>query len=118
MKKKPKFCQSERWSNFKSQLNNVSPEEARNLIGEKDPFIIDVRTSQEFNGNSIEGATHMDYFDDGFIEKLMSLDKSQHYLVFCRTGRRSLRVCTWMNNSGFQKIHHLDGGLDAWEGKP
>lgn len=117
MKKKPKFCQSERWADFKSKLNNVSPDEARKVLENEQLVIIDVRTPEEFTGKTIEGAIHMDYLDDGFIDKLMALDKEQAYLVYCRTGRRSLRVCTWMNNSGFRNIYHLDGGFDSWEGK-
>ena len=115
MKRKNKFCQSERWSDFKSQLNNVSPAEARDLMREKDVVVIDVRTPEEYSGTSIDGAVSMNYLDDGFIDELMSLDRSASYLVYCRTGRRSLRVCTWMKNSGFSEIFHLDGGLDSWE---
>jgi rhodanese-related sulfurtransferase len=47
------------------------------------------------------------------LDKIEDLEKGKSYLVYCRSGRRSIRVCTWMRNGGFdnQKIFNLDKGL-------
>jgi len=44
------------------------------------------------------------------VDELDLLDKSKTYYVFCRTERRSLRVCLLMKNSNFQ-VYHLDGEI-------
>ena len=64
-------------------------------------------------------AIHMDFLADGFIDKMEKLSKNKNYYVYCRSGRRSLRVCTWMRNSGFDnnKIFNLDQGYADWLSK-
>lgn len=111
MKRKNRFCLGERWAAFRSLLANVSPEDIPELLLEKDLVILDVRTPAERDQDGLPGAVGMNYFDDDFIEKLLALDRDRPYLVYCRTGRRSLRVCTWMRNSGFDHLFHMDGGL-------
>jgi len=88
--------------------------EARELIGAAGLIILDVRSDTERQSSGIAGAVGMNYFDEAFIDKLLAMDRSRPYLVYCRTGRRSLRVCTWMQNSGFEEVYHLDGGLESW----
>ncbi len=36
------------------------------------------------------------------------------YLVYCRSGRRSVRACTLMRNAGIKRLIHLDGGINAY----
>ena len=48
-----------------------------------------------------------------FLEIMDSLEKEGTYVVYCRTGRRSVRTCTLMKNAGFKNIYNLDGGLVA-----
>ena len=53
----------------------------------------------------------------GFWDQIEALDTNKTYLIYCRTGRRSLRACTLMKNGGFdkEKVFNLDGGMTAWE---
>ena len=117
MIRKSRFCNGERWAAFKSELRNVSFEEAKALIESEHPVILDVRTDKEQETDGIPGAIGMNYLDEGFIDRLLRLDRSKTYLVYCRTGRRSLRVCTWMKNSGFDQVYHLEHGFEFWESK-
>ena len=99
---------------LKSQLNNLSAQEfitASNTF--EDAIIIDVRRENEFKFGHFPNSIHMDFFAEDFIDKIEKLEKEKNYLVYCRSGRRSIRVCTWMRNGGFdnQKIFNLDKGL-------
>jgi rhodanese-related sulfurtransferase len=108
-------CKISRWQVLKQQLNNLGPaafEEAMRDVQEV--HLLDVRTLAEFEAGALPGAEHLDYLGEEFLDRLDGLDPSRTYLVYCRSGRRSLRVCTLMKNAGFSRVYNLDGGLVAW----
>lgn len=77
-------------------------------------MVIDCRRAEEFRQGSIPGAVNIDYLAPDFWERIEQLDPDYSYFVYCRTGRRSVRTCTLMQNGGFSRVFHLDGGLNAW----
>ena len=80
----------------------------------KDAVILDVRTAGEVAQGAIKGAVNIDVSSPSFKEKLASLDKEKTYLVYCRSGARSVRACNIMCESGFTKLVNLQGGYMAW----
>lgn len=104
-----------RWSLLKSQLNNLDPDEFRMAIEhESNGVLIDCRKPQEVAQGKIPGAINIDYLAPDFWEQIEQLDAGQTYFVYCRSGRRSIRTCTLMENGGFTRVFNLDGGLNAW----
>ena len=109
------FCRINRWEMLKKQLKNLKPTEFLAMKKEHPKAIlIDCRVPIEFKTGYLEGAQNMDYFGEEFYDQLENLDSNAIYLVYCRSGRRSLRTCTLMQNSGFLQVYNLDGGLKAW----
>ena len=113
---KDNACKTPRWRLLKAQLNNLDVSQFKAKIEAGNAQIIDVRTTQEFESMHIEEAIHINYFEDAFWEKIEHLDKSKISLVYCRSGRRSIRVCTLMKNGGFDpnKVFNLSGGMIEW----
>ncbi len=111
----PSSCPIPRWELFKQQLHNVSPAEFEQIrLQQASHIILDVRTANEYHDFHLEGAQLMDYLGPDFLDQLEQLDPSQTYMVYCRSGRRSVRACTLMKNAGFSRLIHLDGGMNAW----
>ncbi len=108
-------CPPRRWDLLKRQLDNLSPEVFREWMERAGVELLDVRTREEFENSHLSGARNLDYLGEGFLDELEQLPPDRTYLVYCRTGRRSVRTCTLMRNAGFRNIFHLDGGLLAWE---
>ncbi|MEN0003196.1 MAG: rhodanese-like domain-containing protein [Bacteroidota bacterium] len=108
-------CQISRWELHKRMLDNLSPERFGEAMAEEGNIILDVRTASEFQYYHLPNAINLDYLAEDFLDRLEALDASRTYCVYCRSGRRSTRVCTLMANSGFTKVLHLDGGLNQWE---
>jgi len=105
-------CVTSRWKYLKSQLNNLPPEEFWNKYEETpEAQMLDVRTDKEREEGIFPQAIHVNFFGDSFWDQLESLDKEGIYFVYCNTGRRSLRVSTYMKNSGFKHIFNLDDGV-------
>ncbi len=102
---------------LKSQLNNLSAKAFYNTArSSDDSVIIDVRTAGEYEFGHIPNAINLDYLAEDFLDKIEQLDKNKDYFIYCRSGRRSIRVCTWMRNGGFdnKKVFNLDSGFTDW----
>jgi len=110
-------CKTPRWQMLKAHIQNLNPTKFKEKISTSDATLIDVRTPEEHMINPLPNSLNINYLGAGFWEQIEALDPTKTYLVYCRTGRRSLRACTLMKNGGFdnKKVYNLDGGIAAWE---
>lgn len=98
-----------------SVSRNVSVSEARALLEADDaPMVIDVRTPEEFAAGHIEGATNINFRSGDFAAQIAKLDKSQPYLLHCKSGSRSARALAEMEARGFENVAHMTEGYDGW----
>ena len=112
----PPACPIPRWQLLKHELVNVSTAEFDRLRAAAPAgTVLDVRAPSEFDAYHLEGAVNMNYLGPDFLEEMERLDANQRYLVYCRSGRRSVRACTLMRNAGITDLIHLDGGINAYE---
>ena len=113
---KDNVCKTPRWRLLKAVLNNLSAQGFKEKIALGDIILVDVRKLAEFQEVRLPNAIHIDYFETAFWDKITQLDKTKDILVYCRSGRRSIRVCTLMKNGGFDaaRIFNLDGGIVEW----
>jgi rhodanese-related sulfurtransferase len=81
-----------------------------------DPSIIalDVRTPVEYETGRIADGVNIDFFDDDFEAEIARLDRSQRYLVYCRSGGRSAKTLEVMDQLGFRFVIHMPQGFDGW----
>ena len=103
---------------FLKSAKNVSVEEAYKLINEnKELFILDVRTKEEYKEGHIPGAKliPVQVLPDN-ISKLMGY-KDKPILVYCASGGRSPRAVRTLIKNNFTKIYHLNRGISAWKYK-
>ena len=115
----PAVCKTPRWQLLKGAINNLLPADFKDKMNGSNVVLLDVRTPEEFAVNPLPRAINIDYLGEGFWDKIEALDAEKTYLVYCRTGRRSLRTCTLMKNGGFanERVFNLDGGMVAWEAR-
>jgi rhodanese-related sulfurtransferase len=69
--------------------------------------IIDVRTPEEFAAGHLDGAINMNVQDDAFATQIATLDSSNKYIVYCRSGNRSAVATALMNDAGISQITDL-----------
>lgn len=93
---------------------DMNVEEFKSTMNEPNTVILDVRTPGETADGIIEGAVEMDIKGADFEEKIKSLDKEKKYLVYCRSGGRSVTACNMLEKHGFTKLVNLKGGYTAW----
>ena len=111
----PPACPIPRWQLLKQALRNVGPAEFDALRATAPAgTVLDVRAPEEYAAFHLPGAVNLNYLGPDFLEEMEQLDPAKEYLVYCRSGRRSVRACTLMRNAGILNLVHLDGGLNAY----
>jgi rhodanese-related sulfurtransferase len=91
---------------------NVSSEEAKQLIDNKDVVVLDVRTPEEYQEGHIPNAILIPLQE--LENKLNELDKKEHYLVVCRSGNRSAQASEVLTSNSFANIYNMTGGMNNW----
>ena len=95
------------------QLVSVPADEFEQQL-KRGGVLIDVRTPAEFVEHRLEGALLMDFTQPDFKKRLEALDRDKTYLIYCRSGGRSGRTLTLMQEAGFQSVFEMSGGILAW----
>jgi rhodanese-related sulfurtransferase len=91
---------------------NVSTEEAKQLIDNKEVVVLDVRTPEEYQAGHIPNAILIPLQE--LENKLNDLDKEEPYLVVCRSGNRSAQASEILTNNSFTNIYNMTGGMNSW----
>lgn len=96
--------------------NSVSPAEATQLINREDAHIIDVREADEYAGGHLPDAKNIPVAK--LADRIGELEKfkDKPIIICCATGMRSNKACAELKKQGFEKLHNLAGGVDAWVG--
>jgi adenylyltransferase/sulfurtransferase len=74
--------------------------------------LIDVREQFEWEIDRIEGARLIPLGE--LPHAIASLDPTREVVVYCRTGRRSMKAAEQLRDAGFQRVSNLSGGIVAW----
>lgn len=73
--------------------------------------VIDVRTPQEFQSGHIEGALNIPHDVIGQEIAKAKVNKDDHVILYCRSGRRSGVALSTLKGLGFSNIENY-GGFD------
>lgn len=96
------------------RLNN---EQFSEKMKAPDVVILDVRTPEEYMAARIEGSVLMNVLDkETFRKQIKSLDASKTFLVYCRSGNRSMTAANILADNGFKNIFELERGIAGWKG--
>ena len=92
----------------------ISQEEARNMMDERDVLILDVREQDEYDSGHIPGAALL---PAGTINEDTAAaaipEKDSMVLVYCRSGNRSKKAAAALAELGYTGIYEF-GGISTW----
>lgn len=95
-----------------SAAEKITAQELKAMIEQKEKVVlIDVRTPQEHNEAHIPGSTLMPL---DTLEGVKALPEGGRHIIYCRSGRRSLKAIEILSAKGFKGLTNLDGGIIAW----
>ena len=93
----------------------LSAAEARQLIAAENPFILDVRTPNEFKSGHIAGAVliPVQQLADRIGE--IASQRDRKILIYCRSGNRSTVAAEILHRAGFSAVWNLRHGILEWQ---
>jgi len=83
----------------------------RRLDAGENLFVLDVREPHEYQICHLSG--HLIPLGD-LPKRVHELDSSREIVAHCRSGIRSAKAVTFLQQAGFKKVHNLAGGILAW----
>jgi rhodanese-related sulfurtransferase len=92
-----------------------SREFQQKLAEDPNAILLDVRTPEEFGSERIPGSVNVNVMDSSFVERILTMDRTKNYFVYCRSGGRSGQACAIMAKHGL-KVYNLAGGITNWTG--
>ena len=99
---------------------SISPQAllARQAKGDPSLFVLDVRTAEEFAAGHVPGAINVPY--DQVASHLAEIPKDKDVVLYCKSGRRAGLAAEVLRASGYTKLEHLQGDMQAWlqDGRP
>ncbi|WP_117237196.1 rhodanese-like domain-containing protein [Thermus sediminis] len=96
---------------YETQVQNLSPEEAKRLYDEGVPFI-DVREVEEYAQARIPKASLLPLSE--FMARYGEIPKDRPVVLYCRTGNRSWQAAAWLASLGYDQVLNLEGGIVQW----
>ena len=85
------------------------------LSSNKDYFILDVRSKEEFGSGHIEGAYLIPVSE--LENRLAELPQDKPIIVHCGSGSRSTSAANILLEKGFKEIFNMTGGITEWQSK-
>ena len=82
------------------------------------PFVLDVRSADEYASGHVPGAANIPY--DQVAARLAEVPKDRPVVLYCRSGRRSGLAAEVLQQQGYRQLRLLEGDMPAWidKGRP
>jgi rhodanese-related sulfurtransferase len=100
-----------------TQIKQIDPFEAKELLDQKKALIVDVREESEYQEERISGSIHLPLSTLKIKDfKELPLSEHQTLIIQCRSGMRSAKVCVLLQENDFDThVFNLAGGILAWQ---
>lgn len=95
------------------KYKEITALEARQIIAQENPIILDSRDSHSFKEGHIDGAM---LAHDGLTEQLIRKRQyDQPVLIYCYHGNSSKDLAEFFGGLGFKSVYSMAGGYTAWK---
>lgn len=86
--------------------------------GDEAPFVLDVRSPEEFVTGYVPGAVNIPH--DQIAARLAEVPKDKDVVLYCRSGKRAGVAAQVLAQNGYTKLQHLEGDMPGWieQGRP
>lgn len=92
-----------------------SPDLNTELVGGTAPFMLDVRTVDEWTSNGyIDGAINVPVNDVPANLAQLPTDKAAPIVVICASGHRGAMAQMYLQFLGYSNVRNLNGGMNSW----
>jgi molybdopterin/thiamine biosynthesis adenylyltransferase/rhodanese-related sulfurtransferase len=102
-------------SQAKSQITEITPEDAEKRIAGGDVLVLDVREPDEYDQGALAGVLHI---PRGHLEaqiEAKATDRDQEIVVYCAGGVRSAFAAKTLQELGYTNVLSMAGGFGRWK---
>lgn len=96
-------------------ISEINATELKTKLDNKEDFVfLDCRETSEWDEAHVKEATLLPLSE--FETKYQNLltDKNKEVVIMCRSGRRSMNVCLFLNEQGYENLVNVEGGILGW----
>ena len=79
-----------------------------------DPYIVDVRTPDEYRKGHIPGAKLAPLNELG--RRYKDIPQDREVYIICQSGNRSAEAVIWLLKKGYDQVFNISGGMNRWQG--
>ncbi len=99
---------------IQTEVKNISAKQAKDLIdNDKDVYILDVRTKDEYNEVHLKDA-HLIPLQE-LEQNINNIPRDKKVVVHCAAGKRSAKACELLKDKGLKELYNVEGGIRKWE---
>jgi rhodanese-related sulfurtransferase len=95
-------------------MNITRDDLLRQMMTEKPPLVVDVRSQREYNRDHVPGAVHIPFYSIGSGLHAMGYSKQDPVVLYCEHGPRTGIAGFSLYLSGYEKVYSLDGNMKGW----
>jgi phage shock protein E len=102
-------------------VRRVSVNDVADTLANDNPVVLDIRTPEEVaQARLTDTVVNVDFYAPTFASDVAVLDRTQTYVLYCRSGQRTSHAAQLMADLNFADVRELAGGLISWvdAGKP
>lgn len=86
----------------------------RQIMTEKPPLVVDVRSQGEYNRDHVPGAVHIPFYSISSGLKVLGYSKADPVVLYCEHGPRTSIAGFSLYLSGYEKVYSLEGNMKGW----
>lgn len=90
----------------------ISVDEAKEKFDTGSTIFVDIRDAESYRVARIPGAMNLN--NDNVHDFVDETDKANAIIVYCYHGNSSLGGTAFFMEHGFENVHSMAGGFDAW----
>ena len=97
-------------------IDSIEPKDLKKKMEDNpETILIDCREQAEWDENHVDGFTliPLSCFEQS-LKVLQEKDKDSEIHIMCRSGKRSLNACMFLEENGFKNLYNCEGGILAW----
>jgi len=86
----------------------------RQMMTERPPLVVDVRSQGEYDRDHVPGAVHIPFYSIGSGLRAIGHAKQDPVVLYCEHGPRAGIAGLSLFLSGYDRVYSLEGSMRAW----
>ena len=92
----------------------ITPQQATNLVNQKEAVIVDLRPADEYRAGHIPGSLNIPASQTTDRMGELERHKDKPVILTCKMGNQAAHLGRRLRGKGFAELYRMQGGVTAW----